>query len=827
MPEQKHIDDLFREKMGSHNEAPPSFVWKNLEQKLDSTVTPGNVVSYYKWLRYGVILSALVVLVYFSGRKLMEASDAKQTAAEQVAAGNAQHNQNNEVLNTGNAVAGNEQTNTVVNGTANEGDQANGNSIAAANTTQEQAIQNQSGTPESATNTNGSLLAANTNTSPAMTGRGANANPNTAQAQAADHNMAANKQSANGDQATAANSNTAAGHKTASTSNNTQPNVKTAAGNTGIAAANQNGTPGHATAAAVKNAYALPKSSANNTTVVTANQNTAAAHKTASASNNSQARVAPSANNTTVVTANQNTAAAHKTASASNNSQARVASSARNTTVVAANQKTAAAHKITSTAKTVQSLALNKAHTIASANTSKQPKPPISNSLHKSNIQPYAARKEEYAQNSLKSESGRQIARNSKNNIPSSSEPANTRSLDADGLKTNTVAAHKNSNVGGNGTAADAIKGNKAFTALANSGNNENANGTQAKNSQQQNSTAANNTQPAAGNSPVASNNAPQSGIKPTANSNKGQPVNPAANSGTKANTKPVSTPEFIDNLVAKNAAHKSKAMHRTPMFETGFKLGYELGFQHFAANKYVIAPYVEYSVGKLGVMIQPAFKYARNGHTSNLGAQENYYNVTSQPFSTPPAIYVQTIDTNHPNPMYIRRVTYSEKHDSIVINHHIDTKSYTEIEIPVLFKYNANQNFAFYGGVVFDYSNSVIQVKEDRQTYSTNGVYSYKDSFNVGSPEPVMPDPNSVFQYGGISYIKYSNADYQSASSMKLNIGYMLGFSYTIKDRYMLDVSMQQNLSNMNYVPNKDVRGIYTQPYFRISAGYKLFKSK
>jgi len=575
----KHIDDFFRERVGGHTETPPPAAWKGLEQKLDSAVTPGGVVSYYKWLRYGIVISAVSVLVYFSARKFMDTNEPPATTERQIAA---------------------------------HTDQAS---------------------PEVV---NGNAVAANYN-----------------QQNAANENAGENSEAAN----------------TSHEVNNTNSN--------------------------------------NNTTGIQANDN----------------------KQQNTVNTNQNT-----------------------------------------TAKTQQdhiAVANNNNPTVNGAHKNNQP---LTSRMNKGNIQAFTgnASNMDYAQNSSK-----------------------------------TVKTGQEKPAKANNTANAPVE--NAFNAKPVSG------GSAIK----PNNTGAANNVPQA-NSTV--NSAIAGGIK----SNEGlQQINPAASSaGAEAKTKTKTASEPVNKETPQVEEPKKKV--RLPMIvESGVKLGYELGFQRFAANKYVVAPYISYSKGKWGVMVQPAFKLARMNRTANLGDASVYYNVTNAPrlFDIQDTIFATTNTRT-------RTSWYTESHDSIVVTHRVATKSFTEIELPVLLTYKPVKNLSIYGGPLVDYT-TIVQIQEDKHVGSYNRVSTIEQSWDASQTGPAIPDASTAFNYGGIAYAKYTTAGYDNVSSSKLAFSYMLGFTYAYKEKYTLDVSMLQNVSNMGYIPNKDIRGVYTQPYVRISAGYKFFQDK
>lgn len=88
----KHIDDFFREKLGSYAETPPSEVWENLETRLDTLVPNGPTAprlpgsSAYRWLWHFGMLSLTVVVGVVLTKMLPGALSAtKKTSIEAAA----------------------------------------------------------------------------------------------------------------------------------------------------------------------------------------------------------------------------------------------------------------------------------------------------------------------------------------------------------------------------------------------------------------------------------------------------------------------------------------------------------------------------------------------------------------------------------------------------------------------------------------------------------------------------------------------------------------------------------------------------------------------
>jgi hypothetical protein len=66
-----------------------------------------------------------------------------------------------------------------------------------------------------------------------------------------------------------------------------------------------------------------------------------------------------------------------------------------------------------------------------------------------------------------------------------------------------------------------------------------------------------------------------------------------------------------------------------------------------------------------------------------------------------------------------------------------------------------------------------------------------------------------------------------QNPTTSPARFGLLFGFSYELRKRLLVDFMVRKNISDMNFIPNEQVRKIYTQPYLRLMVGYKLFGDK
>ncbi len=275
-------------------------------------------------------------------------------------------------------------------------------------------------------------------------------------------------------------------------------------------------------------------------------------------------------------------------------------------------------------------------------------------------------------------------------------------------------------------------------------------------------------------------------------------------------------------------AAKKDKiATAAKPLFnriELGMKAGYERGTNSNAASKYVISPYLQYNLSpKVALMTQPAIKYAQLS-TRSIGNNQTYYKVieggqTKQNGASTPNVAVigSTVDTIS----YTTNYTYTATYDSIIKSYKTGG-AYLELELPILVKYKLGKKLSVYGGANFTY-NKLTGIKEN--TFTKHDVTRSLDFSEVTPVLPVTTPVGPGIQYSGNPISNYNGPAYQVSTAGRLNVGYMLGFTYEVTHRWLFDALMEQSIVNRNIVGNYDVNAPLSSVYFRLSAGYKFIK--
>jgi hypothetical protein len=254
---------------------------------------------------------------------------------------------------------------------------------------------------------------------------------------------------------------------------------------------------------------------------------------------------------------------------------------------------------------------------------------------------------------------------------------------------------------------------------------------------------------------------------------------------------------------------------------ETGIKGGLEAGFQKYSAVKLTLSPYIQYGISKkMSVLVQPGFKFGRLSQTE-IFAPSLYHRITN---ATVTSNHIVTKAADSLNPDTIaRRYYYSQTYDSVRLGY-VAKRNYFEVELPVMLQYRLTKKLSVYAGINFNFSKT-IRIKEQRQEYlglaKADSVTYQKVAVTSTAPNP--PAIDTMFRYNtqGIESAEQMRA--QNPTSDPLKVGYMAGFSYRIRDRWMVDVLATQILNGKGAIPNEKIRSIHMQPYVRVSIGYRL----
>ena len=281
-------------------------------------------------------------------------------------------------------------------------------------------------------------------------------------------------------------------------------------------------------------------------------------------------------------------------------------------------------------------------------------------------------------------------------------------------------------------------------------------------------------------------------------------------------------------------AATKPKTTDKAPVqqkvrpsfnkWEAGIKGGYEGGFNNDAANKIVIAPYLQYNLSpKVAIMVHPAVKFAKS-NTRSIGAGQSYTQVNNdgQVQQVGNTDTRETLEGTTIVTRYVTRFNYSQTHDSVVKTNTYGG-AYVEYELPVLVKYKISPRSSVYGGVNVIYSQSKGVTEH---TFTKAGIRTSIDTLlTTSAPSPTPPALNDVIKNDGTPYSNYNGPLYPTTSQNQVRLGAMVGFSYEYSKRLLFDALIQQNPGKTEMKGGYNINASRSATYFRVSVGYKLTK--
>lgn len=273
---------------------------------------------------------------------------------------------------------------------------------------------------------------------------------------------------------------------------------------------------------------------------------------------------------------------------------------------------------------------------------------------------------------------------------------------------------------------------------------------------------------------------------------------------------------------------------------EAGIKVGFSNGFNRtWNANKFIIAPYLEAQLpSRFSVIIQPSYQAGKVKAGRLNDNVTSYHEKTGTDFSASANVVRGVIDSsiltpNPPDTVY-RTYTYTQMYDSVSVVFGVKQQQQWDVELPLVVRYKINKNFSVMAGGSVTYS-SVLQMREEVKRYS--GLKrEYVDAIEPqtfyvitqGQEPPVGPAPKKhedLFVFGSQPFSAYRPREIKETNNF-FRYGFMVGASAVLKDRWMIDVMLHKTGVDAKAVPDKQLQRIYTQPYLRITVGYKIFNN-
>ena len=253
--------------------------------------------------------------------------------------------------------------------------------------------------------------------------------------------------------------------------------------------------------------------------------------------------------------------------------------------------------------------------------------------------------------------------------------------------------------------------------------------------------------------------------------------------------------------------------------FTAGIKTGYEFGTKRLRANSIVISPYLQYFFNsKWGIMTQPALKYSFTPDAVLL--QETY----NKPIDSSITGLLPIIPSgNNPGTSTGNKIVYQKTYDSISIKHFLTNTRHWNVDLPLMLVYRMNKKLELYGGLNMQITR-VARIGKQQQTVAR---ITKTDTLEMdpNASESDTPALSSVIPNTGIAYSNYQGSAFNNPLINPFKLGVTFGASYLLNKRLRFDILYRQTLSRLNYIPNPQVREIYSQPYLRLTLGYKLTK--
>lgn len=271
----------------------------------------------------------------------------------------------------------------------------------------------------------------------------------------------------------------------------------------------------------------------------------------------------------------------------------------------------------------------------------------------------------------------------------------------------------------------------------------------------------------------------------------------------------------------------KAKRGMRT--FSGGIKAGYGHSLGLPATSSVTGTPFLEWNISeRVALVLQPEFRYNRIS-TLELQSPGTFHRLTHQ---TRDSFHVYTMDTVGLFSV-ARNYTYSNTYDSIISGERIPAQHHWEVALPLLFRYAVSPSFFIHLGFSLSFSGTSLTVENRQQTISglqKSDTISYAPviitpfPIDSGYPNPPPPGIDGYFNYNTPEYSGVPPDGYKPPASNPARFGYMLGISYELRRRLVLELMVHQTISDMRYITNERVRQLYTSPQLRFMIGYRLF---
>lgn len=244
--------------------------------------------------------------------------------------------------------------------------------------------------------------------------------------------------------------------------------------------------------------------------------------------------------------------------------------------------------------------------------------------------------------------------------------------------------------------------------------------------------------------------------------------------------------------------------------FDLSAKVGVEKGTGIYTGNKGILSISGELTLSKkMSLLFEPGLvltvlnrtiDYGTNPYISN---QHNYYDSTIQVIL---------------NPDTFSNYTIYNRYDSLLIVRKSTRPTNVGLEIPVMLKYQLSKSFSLIGGVNISIS-KLFTISETVPATYVNLV----DSTPIGLQK--AKDFAPIFRNYNPQHTSEAYAPLQQADGNPIRLGYILGLGYQLNEKMNLELMMTQTITDQSYIHDVNIQRLYTQPYFRLSIGYKFYK--
>jgi len=243
--------------------------------------------------------------------------------------------------------------------------------------------------------------------------------------------------------------------------------------------------------------------------------------------------------------------------------------------------------------------------------------------------------------------------------------------------------------------------------------------------------------------------------------------------------------------------------------FDMGVKFSYETGTGQYSGTKGIISGYAEMPLTKkMSLLFEPGLMLTSLSREINYGTNPYYNNPVTKPDSF---LQVGGADPKSYYKIY-------QLYDSMAVTRKSGRPLNVGLDLPILGRYQLTKTFSVMAGFDVNIS-SLFKISETIGTV----YHATTDTLVIGT-KPASEFASILRNYDP----NHTTAQYetlQQPTSSPIRLGYTLGIGYKINAKTQFELMMTQTITNQDYIPDANVKTVYTQPYFRFTIGYNLYK--